>query len=121
MRVKHSPSSKKRKKKVLNAAKGYWGERSKKFRRAAETVKRGLVYAYRDRRNKKREFRSLWIQRINAAVTERGLTYRGFIHSLKEKGVLLSRDILANIAAQEPKVFDKIVEKIKSVKQIEKT
>jgi large subunit ribosomal protein L20 len=112
MKVKHSVASKKKKKKVLEAAKGYWGERSKKFRRATETVKRALVYAYRDRRNKKREFRSLWIERINAAVRMRGMSYRAFIHKLKEKQILLSRDILAKIASEEPQVFDKIVEEV---------
>ncbi|MBU1121083.1 MAG: 50S ribosomal protein L20 [Candidatus Omnitrophota bacterium] len=113
MRVKHAVSSKKRKKKVLEAAKGYWGERSKKFRRAVETVKRALSYAYRDRRNKKREFRSLWITRINAASTERGIPYRTFIHKLKEKNIILSRDILAKIAAEHAEAFDKIVETVK--------
>ncbi|UCD15370.1 MAG: 50S ribosomal protein L20, partial [Candidatus Omnitrophota bacterium] len=71
MRVKHSVASRKRKKKVLKAAKGYWGDRSRKYRRAVETLKRGLSYAYRDRRNKKRSFRALWITRINAAAAER--------------------------------------------------
>lgn len=113
MKVKHAVASRKRKKKVLKAVKGYWGERSKKYRRAIETLRRAYAYAYRDRRNKKREFRSLWIARINAAVRERGIPYRSFIHALKEKNILLSRDVLAKIAAQHPKVFDKIVDTIK--------
>jgi large subunit ribosomal protein L20 len=113
MRVKHSPASRKRKKKILKLAKGYWGERSKRYRRAIETVRRALVYSYRDRRTKKREFRRLWIARINAAVRERGLTYREFIHLLKENKINLSRDILAKIAAEYPSVFEKIVKKVK--------
>ena len=112
-KVKHSVASRKRKKKVLKEAKGYWGERSKKYRRAIETLRRAYSYAYRDRRKKKSEFRSLWITRINAAVTERGLSYRKFIHALKEKQILLSRDILAKIAAEHPDIFDVIVETAK--------
>jgi len=114
MRVKHAVAARKRKKKVLKAAKGYWGERSKKYRRAIETLRRAYAYAYRDRRTKKRNFRSLWITRINAAVTERGLSYRKFIHALSEKKIMLSRDVLAKIAAEHPDVFDKIVEKVKN-------
>lgn len=113
MKVKHAVASRKRKKKVLKAAKGYWGERSKKYRRAIETLRRAYVYAYRDRRNKKRTFRSLWITRINAAAGERGISYRSFIHALKENNVLLSRDVLAKLAAEHPKVFDKIVDTVK--------
>ena len=113
MRVKHSTARKKRVKKVLKLAKGYWGKRSKIYRRAIETVKRALVYSYRDRRRKKREFRALWIKRINAAVRERGLTYRDFIHLLKEENIKLSRDMLAKLAAEYPSVFDKIVEEVK--------
>ncbi|UCG34641.1 MAG: 50S ribosomal protein L20 [Candidatus Omnitrophota bacterium] len=113
MKVKHAVASRKRKKKVLKAAKGYWGQRSNIYRRAQETTRRAGVYAYRDRRTKKREFRSLWINRINAAARERGISYREFIHGLKENKILLSRDILAVIAAQYPEVFDKIVTTIK--------
>ena len=113
MKVKHSVASRKRKKKVLKAAKGYWGDRSRKFRRALETVKRGLVYAYRDRRTKKRNFRALWITRINAAVRNKDMTYKDFMHQLKEKNIILSRDMLAKIAAEYPEVFDKIVDVVK--------
>lgn len=113
MRIKYSVASRKRKKKVLKDAKGFWGDRSRKYRRAVETLKRGLSYAYRHRRNKKREFRSLWITRINAAAVQRGMSYRTFIHKLKEKNIILSRDILAKIAAENPEVFDKIVETAK--------
>ncbi|MDD5585155.1 MAG: 50S ribosomal protein L20, partial [Candidatus Omnitrophica bacterium] len=110
MRVTHGVASKKRHKKVLKRAKGYWGKRSKLYRRAVETVRRALVYGYRDRRAKKREFRSLWITRLNAASRERGLTYRELIHGLKLKKIALSRDVLAKIAAEYPETFDKIVE-----------
>jgi large subunit ribosomal protein L20 len=113
MRVKQQPASRARKKKVLKMAKGYWGRRSKNFRRAIETVRRALVYSYRDRRARRREFRALWITRINAAVREKGLTYKDFMHDLQKKNVLLSRDMLAKIAAEYPAVFDKIVEEVK--------
>lgn len=113
MKVKSSVASRKRKKKVLKAAKGYWGKRSKNFRRAVETLRRAYSFAYAHRRTKKREFRSLWITRINAAVRARGIPYRKFIAGLKEKNILLSRDILAKIAAENPEIFDKIVETVK--------
>jgi len=112
-RIKSSVTSKKRKKKVLDSAKGYWGERSKRYRRAKETVDRALRYSYRDRRNKKREFRQLWITRINAAAREHGLLYKDLIAGLKKKNILLSRDILADLSVNEPKVFAKIVETVK--------
>jgi large subunit ribosomal protein L20 len=113
MRVKHSVSSRRRTKKVLKAAKGYWGERSKKYRRAIETLRRAYSYAYRDRRAKKREFRSLWITRINAALEEKDFSYRHFINALKKKEIILSRDILAKLAAEHPEAFSKIVEAAK--------
>jgi len=113
MRVKHQPASRARKKKILKMAKGYWGRRSKHYRRAIETVRRALVYSYRDRRARRREFRALWITRINAAAREQGLTYKDLINILKNKKVLLSRDMLAKIAAEYPVVFGKIVEAIK--------
>jgi large subunit ribosomal protein L20 len=112
MRVKHAAASKRRHKKVLKASKGFWGERSKKYRRAIETLRRAMRYSYRDRRTKKREFRSLWITRINAAVRERGSTYKDFIHGMKVKNILLSRDIIAKLAAEYPQVFDSIFEAV---------
>ncbi len=114
MKTKHAPASRQKRKKVLKATKGYWGRRSNVYRRALETLRRAYAYAYRDRRRKKREFRALWITRINAAVRERGTSYREFIHGLKEKNILLSRDILAQLAADEPKAFDQLVEIAKS-------
>ena len=113
MKVNHSVASRKRKKKVLKAASGYWGERSRRYRRAIETLRRAYAFAYTHRRLKKRTFRSLWITRINAALSQRGLSYREFINSLKKKKILLSRDILAKIAAEHPEVFDKITEAVK--------
>ena len=110
MRTRHSVAARKRKKKIFKLTKGYWGKRKNVLRRAKETLRRALVYAYRDRRAKKRQFRRLWIVRINAAVRERGLSYREFIHGLKKNNVNLSRDILAHLAAEEPQVFDRLVE-----------
>lgn len=113
MRVKQQPASRARKKKILKLAKGYWGSRSKHFRRAVETVRRALVYSYRDRRVRRREFRALWITRISAATRQHGLAYREFMDILKKKNILLSRDMLAKVAAEYPAVFDKIVEAVK--------
>ncbi len=113
MRARSPVASRKRKKKVLKQAKGYWGRRSKNYRRAIETLRRAHVYAYNHRRRKKREFRSLWITRLNAAARERGISYRELIHSLKEKNIALSRNVLALIAAENPEVFDEIVNAIK--------
>ncbi|MCD6583924.1 MAG: 50S ribosomal protein L20 [Candidatus Omnitrophica bacterium] len=110
MRARHSPASRKRKKKVLKLAKGYWGKRSKVYRRALESLRRAYVYAYRDRKRKKREIRRLWITRINAGVREKGITYHEFINRLKKKNIFLSRDILAHLACEEKEVFDKLIE-----------
>ncbi len=112
MKVKNAVASHKRKKKVLKSAKGYWGRRSKNYRRAIETLRRAYAFAYRHRRTKKREFRSLWITRINAALEDSGISYREFIHNLSEKNIPLSRDILAKLAAEHPEVFEKIVEMV---------
>jgi large subunit ribosomal protein L20 len=113
MRVKHHVATRARHKKVLKMAKGYWGKRSKHYRRAIETVRRALRYATRDRRARRREFRSLWITRINAAARERGLSYHELMRDLKAKDIALTRDMLAKIAAEYPAVFDKIVEEVK--------
>ncbi len=102
-----------RRKKVLNKVKGARSERSKRFRRAKETLNKGLIYAYRDRKGKKREYRALWITRINAAVRPYGLTYSGLISGLKKEGIVLSRDILAQLAAEEPKAFAELVKTVK--------
>jgi len=99
-----------RRKKVLKAAKGYRGRNSKVYRVAKERVEKGLQYAYRDRRVKKRNFRSLWIQRINAGVREHGLTYSQFMHGMKQAGIELDRKVLSDLAVREPEAFKEIVE-----------
>jgi large subunit ribosomal protein L20 len=99
----------KRVKKILKLARGARFKRSKNYKRAKETVQRGLAFAYRDRRVKKREFRALWITRINAASRARGLTYHQFMGGLKKNKIELSRDILSRLAIEEPKTFDALV------------
>ncbi len=112
MRVK-GPSSRRHKKKILKLAKGYRGQRSRSFRRAKEAVMRALYYEYRDRRQRKREFRRLWIARINAAVRPYGLSYSRFIDGLNKAGIELDRKVLADIAVRNPEAFEKIVQKAK--------
>jgi len=104
-----------RRKKILAQAKGFWGAKRKNYRSAKESVERAMVYAYRDRRNRKRDFRTLWNVRINAAVREAGLSYSIFMRNLKKANILLNRKMLANLAATEPETFRAIVEKAKSV------
>jgi len=113
-RKSHNVARKKRVKKILKLAKGARFKRSRHYKRAKETVRRALVYAYRDRKARKREFRRLWIIRINAAARERDIKYNEFIDGLKKNNIELSRDILAGLAVEEPKVFDRLVEIAKS-------
>ncbi len=113
MRVK-GPSSRKRKKKILKLAKGYRGMRHSSYRRAKEAVMRALYYEYRDRRLRKREFRRLWIARINAAVRPYGLSYSKFMNGLKKAGVELDRKVLADMAVRDPEGFSQVVERAKS-------
>lgn len=113
MRVKGGVTTKKRHKKILAQTKGMRDGRSKSIKRAKEAVLKAGANAYIDRRNKKRSFRSLWNIRINAAVREFGLSYSKFIAALKAKNIELDRKILAEIAAERPEVFEKIVEKVK--------
>ncbi len=103
-----------RRKKILDQAKGFWGAKRKNYRSAKESVERAMTYAYRDRRNRKRDFRTLWNVRINAAVRECGLSYSVFMKNLKKAGILLNRKMLSNLAACEPETFRAIVEKAKS-------
>ena len=110
-RVKRGVTSHARHKKVLELAKGYRGRSSTNYRIALERVEKGLQYAYRDRRNKKREFRALWIQRINAAVREHGLTYSKFIFALDKAGIEIDRKVLAAIAFDDAAAFGEIVKK----------
>ena len=112
-RVKRGVTAHARHKKVLDLAKGYRGRGSKAYRIAIEKVEKGLRYAYRDRRNKKREFRSLWIQRINAGARQNGLTYSQFMDGLKKSGIDVDRKVLSDIAAQEPDSFRLLVEQAK--------
>ena len=113
-RVKRGVTAHARHKKVLDLAKGYRGRGSKAYRVAIEKVEKGLRYAYRDRRNKKREFRGLWIQRINAGARMNGLTYSQFMDGLHKAGIEVDRKVLADIAAQEPDSFRLLVEQAKS-------
>ncbi|MDF7674022.1 50S ribosomal protein L20 [Acetobacteraceae bacterium ESL0709] len=110
-RVKRGSTSHARHKKVLELAKGYRGRSSTNYRIALERVEKGLQYAYRDRRNKKRDFRALWIQRINAAVREHGLTYSRFINGLAKAGIEIDRKVLAAIAYDNNEAFAEIVRK----------
>ena len=112
MRVKRGVPARARHNKVLKAAKGMQHNRTRSFRLARQAVVRALQYAYRDRRNKKRDLRSLWITRINAAARENGTTYGKFIANLKAAGVELDRKILADIAVNDPKAFTAIVKSV---------
>ncbi|MDQ7815707.1 MAG: 50S ribosomal protein L20 [Melioribacteraceae bacterium] len=102
-------ASKARRKKLLKKAKGYWGARSKVLTVAKHHVEKGLVHAYRDRKLKKRNYRSLWIIRINAAAREHGISYSKLIHALDDKGVLINRKLLANLAVENPQAFADVV------------
>lgn len=108
-RVKRSVSARKKRRKVLDQASGYWGTKNSSYKRAKEQVQRSLRYAYRDRRVRKRDFRRLWIARINAAARENGMTYGDFIHGLKLAGVEMDRKILAELATHEPSAFAGLV------------
>ena len=112
-RVKRGVTTHARHKKVLGLAKGYRGRGSTAYRVAIEKVEKGLQYAYRDRRNKKRDFRGLWIQRINAAVREHGLTYSQFMHGMKLAGIDLDRKVLSDLAIREPEAFAAVVAQAK--------
>ncbi len=110
-RVKRGVTSRAKHKKVLKAVKGQWGRRKNTIRVARQAMEKAMQYAYRDRRNKKREFKSLWIQRINAGVRSEGLTYAKFINGLSKSGIKIDRKILAEIAYDNPEVFKTIVKK----------
>src|SRR5579863_8031103 len=112
-RVKRGVTTHARHKKVLKQSKGYVGRSSTNYRIALERLEKALRYAYRDRRNKKRDFRGLWIQRINAAVREHGLTYSRFIAGLKKAGIEMDRKVLAAIAYDDAAAFAEIVRKVR--------
>ena len=109
-RVKRGVTARARHKKVLAQAKGYRGRSSTNFRIAIERVEKALRYAYRDRRNRKRQFRALWIQRINAGARINGLTYSRFMNGLKKAGIELDRKVLSDIATREPDAFKSLVD-----------
>jgi len=117
-RTRHSVARKKRKKKIMHMAKGYRGARSRSYRSANEQVMHSLQYAYRDRRTKKRDFRRLWIARINAAARQNGLSYSRFIQGLRLAEVDVNRKILAEMAVSDPASFAELVKKAKD--QLEK-
>lgn len=113
MRVKRGTTQRAKHKKILKQAKGMQHARTRSYRLAKQAVIRALQYAYRDRRNKKRDLRSLWITRINAAARENGTTYGKLMHGLQQAGVTLDRKVLAELAAREPKAFAAVVKSVK--------
>ncbi|MEE9270865.1 MAG: 50S ribosomal protein L20 [Candidatus Krumholzibacteria bacterium] len=116
-RTKNSVATRERRKKYLKAAKGYYGGRSKLYRTARESVERGLAYAYRDRRQRKRDFRKLWIARINAAARLNGLSYNRFISGLGKAGVEVNRKMLAEMAVNDEGAFKQLAELAKSTNE----
>jgi len=114
-RVKRSVAARKRRRRILKKAKGYYGARSKLYRVAREAVERAGVYAYKGRKQRKRQFRSLWIARINAGAREHGLSYSRMINGLKRAGVEVDRKILAQLAIEDPKGFGELAELAKKV------
>lgn len=112
-KAKHSAETKKRKKKILKQAKGFFGDRSKQFQQARRAVAHALVYQFRDRKARKRDFRGLWIVRVNAACRAEGISYSRFMNGLKKAKIQLDRKMLADIAVRDPEVFKKIVEMAK--------
>ncbi len=112
-RSTNAVASRKRRKKILKAARGYFGARSKVYTVAKNAVEKAMSYSYRDRRNKKRTFRRLWIARINAATRMHGMNYSTFIHALSKADIDLNRKVLADMAMNHPEVFTSIVNKVK--------
>jgi large subunit ribosomal protein L20 len=106
-------ASRQRRKKVLKQTKGYFGSRGNVFTVAKNTLEKGLGYAYRDRKTKKRNFRALWIQRINAGVREHGMSYSEFMGKINKKGIELNRKVLADLAMNHPKAFEAIINEVK--------
>ena len=113
-RATNKPASRRRRKKVLNQAKGYWGSRSKIYSVAKHAVEKGLQYAYRDRRQRKRQFKRLWITRINAATRQHGVSYSQFMGSFRKSGLNLNRKVLADLAVHDPDAFAQIVEHVQA-------
>ena len=117
-RVKRSVHARKKRRKVLEQAKGYWGLKHSSYRRAKEQVDKSLVYAYRDRKAKKRTFRRLWIMRINAAARQNGLSYNQFVAGCRKANIELDRKVLADLAVSDPGAFAKIAEQAKSALEV---
>ena len=113
-RVKRGVTSRAKHKKVLKAVKGQWGRRKSTIRVAKQAMEKAMQYAYRDRRTKKREFKSLWIQRINAGVRSEGITYSKFINGLAKSKINIDRKVLADIAYNNPETFKSIVKKVQT-------
>jgi large subunit ribosomal protein L20 len=116
-RVKSGPTKRARHKKTLKLARGYWGRKSKTYKVANETVMKALFYARRDRRAKKRDFRKLWITRINAAARMNGISYSRFMSGLKQAGVTVNRKILADLAVRDMNAFSQFVEVAKGIQK----
>jgi large subunit ribosomal protein L20 len=112
-RATNSVASRRRRKKILNMAKGYWGRRSKIYTVAKHAVEKGLQYAYRDRRQRKRQFRRLWITRINAAARQHGVSYSRFMGAYRTSDLALNRKVLADLAVHDPQAFKEVVEHVK--------
>ncbi len=113
-RVKRSVHARKKRRKVLDQARGYWGLKHSSYRRAKEQVDKSMVYAYRDRKTKKRVIRRLWIMRINAAARQQGLSYNQFVAGCKKANIELDRKVLADLAVTDPAAFSKIAAQAKS-------
>jgi large subunit ribosomal protein L20 len=113
-RVRSNVARLKRKKQIMKAARGAYGGRSKLWKAAKETVERGWRYAYRDRKNKKRDFRRLWITRINAAAHQHGMSYSVFINGLKKSGIEIDRKVLADLAVRDPQAFAAIADQVRT-------
>ena len=116
-RVKRSVAARKKRRKVLEEAKGYWGLKSKTYTRAKEQVEHSLAYAYRDRKNRKRTMRSLWIIRINAAARQHGLSYNQFVAGCRKAEIELDRKVLADLAVSDPAAFGVVAEQAKAALQ----
>ena len=113
-RVNNTPATRARRKKILKLAKGYWGSKSKHFKMANQAVMKSLTYAYVGRKHKKRDFRRLWIMRINAACKANGINYSRFMHGLKLSGIVLNRKMLSEMAIHEPEAFEGLCKKAKT-------
>lgn len=113
-RATNKPATRRRRKKVLNMAKGYWGRRSKLYGTAKHSVEKALQYAYRDRRQRKRQFRRLWITRINAATRQHGVSYSQFMGNYRKSGLELNRKVLADLAINDPDAFEQVVDHVQS-------